>query len=134
MHGMNKAELYAKTLHDYFANHDEKESDAFLEKFNQFLYSKNETSLLKDVIKHVSKLDEIATSGSKTTLVVRDEVDAKKYEEIARSAHSETFDFGSLETIIDENIVGGYQVLSETKMIDNSYKKKLVEMYNTLIA
>lgn len=134
MHSMNKAELYAKTLHDYFSNHSEQESDAFLQKFYQFLEAKNEKSILKDVMKHVQKIDERAKAGTPTTLVVRDQEDAEKYRKIVESEHADLFDFSAIETIIDENIVGGYQIMSETKMIDNSYKRKLIEMYNTLVS
>lgn len=125
---MNKAELYAQTL---FEASQADDFDAFFKKFIGFLESRDEQKLLPKIVAAVADLEEKRDAGSKTIITVASKGDVTKFSEELKSM-SDSFDVSEATIVEDPNIVGGYIARSSTAMIDASYRKGLLEMYQRL--
>jgi|GEM_PF-3478853 len=129
---MKKAQLYAQTLQHASVTKTDSELETFFDNFMKLLDHKKEKKLLPAIVREFKSLQEKASKGSGTTLVVRDTADADKYKQ-ELSKHSDTFSLDEMTVVEDKTIVGGFIAKNSQAMLDRSYKKGLVDMYKKLI-
>lgn len=129
---MNKAEVYAQTLFYISENKSAEEFDSFFTKFIAYIESKQEQKLLPKILQLVEQLGEKNTSQN-TILTVAKKEDAEKFTKELQSM-GESFDATNIKIQEDSNIVGGFIARSNTAMVDASYRRGLLEMYQKLVA
>lgn len=127
---MNKATLYAQTLHA--AEKDSSDFDVFFAKFISYLEKRDEQKLLPTVLRELESLMARDQAGEETILTVAKQEDVEKYTKEISESYKD-FDIQSLKTQVDPNIVGGFIARNKQNMIDASYRKGLVQMYQKLV-
>ena len=128
---MNKATTYAQTLHKVSKEKTPAELDVFFTQMIEMLKHKKEYKILPAIYRaYTAMLERDAKTGG-TTLVVRDISLVEQYKK-ELEAHKDVFDLENLEVIEDEKIVGGFIAKNKTALLDNSYRKGLLAMYEKL--
>ncbi len=128
---MKKAATYAAMLYKVSQEKSGSDLGTFFSQFMKRLEEKKETKLLPTILSELEKKTERESQGKGTTLIVRDSdsvVAAKK----ALESFSEMFDTSEVTVKEDKNIVGGFIAKNNTNLLDRSFKKGLLEMYQRL--
>ena len=123
---------YARVLLDNFEQKKEAEFEVFLSNFLHLVRKKNQLKLLPKIFKTLERLIEEKRKAKKTFLILRDK---EEYQKILDSLKkfSGHFDLNNLEIRENKNIIGGYILKNKFFKVDNSYKKKLLELYRKII-
>jgi F0F1-type ATP synthase delta subunit len=123
---MSLVHAYAKVLEDAEAHGLGK---PFAEKMLSYMKAKGHLSLLPSVIKVASRL------GAKKAAVAvyAKKEDAAKYKNETASAFKNLEYAGTHETVIDPNIVGGFTVRANGKIVDKSFRSALVSLYRSIV-
>lgn len=123
---------YARVLLDNFEQKKEAEFEVFLSNFLHLVRKKNQLKLLPKIFKTLERLIEEKRKAKKTFLILRDK---EEYQKILDSLKkfSGHFDLNNLEVRENKNIIGGYILKNKFFKVDNSYKKKLLELYRKII-
>ena len=121
-----KAERLGKVLHEMttLTRHEGAHSKAALDSFVQYIHARGYAKLLPGILAEYERLGQSATeSGTIVTLAKkRDMKDI-----LAANGIDE-----KVETRIDETIVGGYTIETDSRFIDASHKNALIRLYQTL--
>lgn len=127
---MKTAELYAQTL---YKSYQENPSgfNTFFDNFIELLKHKNHYKMLPNILSKVLVLAQL-DDNNPTVLVVREsslvptlEKELTAYKDI----------FGTDYVIREEpNITGGFILKNRTSMVDQSYRTKLLHLYQQLVA
>lgn len=120
------AGIYAKALH--LATKDV-DSSAQKERFAQFLSvlkNRGHEALLPQILSVYER--ELEEKGKRTILTVASEKDAQKALKELES-HKETFDLEHLETVVDDSLIGGFVVRNQDTILDQSYRRALIGLY-----
>lgn len=129
---MNIVDQYAQTLIKASREKTSEEFNTFFEKFVALLKEKHHYKSLPAILRKVEQLSRGSDSRAKTIMVVRDAAQEGEYKDILKE-HEEVFG-SEYDVEVDENIVGGYVLKNRTHRIDNSYRSKLVKLYQRLVA
>ncbi len=96
------------------------------------LQEKGYESILPSVLHGVLKRLSAKSQNDSTTVTVARKSDLEKYSKMIKDALQEMGVDDSYETCVDENIIGGYIVKNKNKVVDNSYKKVLANLYHKI--
>ena len=129
---MNIVDQYARTLVKASQEKSTEEFNIFFEQFIALLKQKNHYKSLGAILRKVEQLSQGSESRNKTVMVVRDALSAGDYADVV-AQHADVF--GTQYDIeVDEHVVGGFVLKNRTHRIDNSYRSKLVKLYQRLVA
>lgn len=108
------------------------EFDDVIKKLKQTLEVKGHQKLYRSILLGLLKKSERAVYANVATVTTAREKDIGSLkEQIEKSLKSlNTTEF---ESRVDQSLVGGYVVEHDNKLIDNSYKSRLVALYRSLI-
>jgi F0F1-type ATP synthase delta subunit len=123
---------YAEVLIEAEQEKSAEDFDVFFKNFLAILKQKNQTKTLPSILLEVKKLDIQLKKDNKSILIVRDKSFADTYKEQILE-FSDTFDIDDVEVVEDEKIIGGYVLKNKKQQIDNSYKKRLLDLYSKII-
>jgi len=124
---------YAKVLVDAQEQKSENEFEKFFDNFLQILKKKNQIKILPNILKEVEKLLAENKKEKKSVLIVKDKSFAEKYKNQI-SKFADKFDIENLDIVENKNIIGGYILKNKKYKIDNSYKKRLLDLYNKIVS
>lgn len=131
-----KASWYAEALYAALREaKTESDSKKIFARFRKVLSARGHEKLLHLISRELEKIIVREQAVSEVTLVTADLKSQNKwahaldhYEKEGliqkRSAH---------RNIVDESIVGGYQIRTKDILIDASYKKSLLELYRSIV-
>lgn len=122
---------YAKILID--SEKSEKNLSEFFDNFINFLKEKGELKFLPKILVEVKNLLEKERKNNKTKIILKDKSFFEKYENELKS-FSKSFNIESMEIEENKNIVGGYILKNKKFKLDNSYKKKLLNLHKKILS
>lgn len=106
-------------------------SDAYASAFIAYLKRRGHLSLVPAILNRVARLER---AEQKTTVTLARASDADRFA-ASIASHLTTLP-GAGDTyavVVDERVVGGYQVAAAGKLIDRTYRTALVRLYHSSI-
>jgi len=123
---------YSEVLYRAFLEKSEEEFDIFLKKFIKQIKIKKISKILPKIFKYLEKKIEIEKNKDKTVLILKSKDEFEKNKKVIEK-YKNIFNLDNLELKEDKKIIGGYILKNSKKMLDNSYKNKLLKMYKKII-
>lgn len=131
-----KASWYAEALVRALESaKGEKETRHIITRFHEIVKARGHEGLLKMIPRELDRIAERNASQSHVTLVTADAKSRTKWAHAYDHYEKEgIIPAGSIRNdVVDETIVGGFQIKSKDILIDASYKKSLVTLYRNII-
>ena len=126
-------EKYAKALYDLMKDKSENEQDKLFSNFLKVLERNGHSKLLPRVLKSFEKISFQEKTDTSVDFVVSDSKFEDKYKAQIKK-YSKYFDKDQeVQTKTDSSIVGGFMIRSKNVVVDGSYKRSLVNLYNKFI-
>jgi F0F1-type ATP synthase delta subunit len=128
-----KARQYAEALHLAAADKDDAALQELLERFRVLLRERGHTRLTPAILRELEKLEAQRQDPNIVHVAVAQKQDTQAFaseiqEDIAAlDAAGQTQD-----VVVDETLIGGYEVRTGGGRIDRTYKRALLTLYNTL--
>ncbi|MFW0870938.1 MAG: F0F1 ATP synthase subunit delta [Patescibacteria group bacterium] len=127
---MKLAEQYARTLLQVAETKDAKDFDKFFDLFIEYLRAHHHEKLIPQICKNVVRLSKSQEASNKATITVRALGEDKKFSDLI---HEHQDMFGNAPQVqVDAHIVGGAVLRNRTHLVDASYRKALLDLYQTL--
>jgi F0F1-type ATP synthase delta subunit len=128
-----KARQYAEALHLAAAHKDEAGMEQILERFRALLTERGHLRLLPAILRELEKLHVQREDPDTVHVHVATDADAQRYAEaIAKDVEALRASGHKHNLLVDDTLVGGYEVRTGGARIDRTYKRALLTLYNTL--
>lgn len=130
-----KASWYAEALYGALEGvKTESESKKVFTRFNKVLSSRGHEKLLPFILRELEKILVREKSNHEVFLVTADGKSKSKWSHAYDHYEKEGVipKDAILREIVDESIVGGFQIRMRDILIDGSYKKSLLELYRNV--
>ncbi|MHB1118099.1 MAG: hypothetical protein ACYCZ7_01030 [Minisyncoccota bacterium] len=130
-----KASWYAEALYRALEGKDEKDAKKVIARFREVVKMHGHTGLLSSVPAEFEKIEARVQGRREATLITADPKSRIKW----AHAYDHYEHEGVLppdamrRDVIDETIIGGFQIRTKDILIDNSYRRSLVELYQNII-
>jgi len=120
--------IYTEVLFNNFLENQKnpEKFKSFFDNFVLFLKSKDLQSLLPKIVKNLENKIENNEEKNKTVITVKEASDVKK---LSSQIMNSNFNLDHIEIVENKNITGGFIIQDNKKMLDNSYKTKLLQAY-----
>lgn len=130
-----RASGYSEALYGAIDGKTENESKKIFGRFREVLAARGHGALLRFVPHELEKIAERERSHDEVTLVTADTKSRSKWAHAYDHYEKEGIIPKGAERreVVDESIIGGYQIRTKDTLIDASYKKPLVELYQRII-
>jgi F0F1-type ATP synthase delta subunit len=117
---------YAKALFDLIQDKNKDEADKTVADFLRYMEAKNKTKLLPKIVLEIERLYKKASKSAPKIYLVKEE-DSDKAIKKAES-------LGAYNPQIekDASLIGGFKIKTKNFVFDASYKKYLLELYESL--
>ena len=129
-----KASWYAEALTEALSGKNEKEAEKVLARFYEVIKAHGHTGLLPFIPAELEKIEVRAQAHREAILVTADTKSRTKW--VHAYDHYFTEALLPLDTtrrdVVDETIIGGYQIRTKDLLIDSSYKRSLIELYQNI--
>lgn len=131
---MKKAQQYAEALFEASLNKDDVELERIVTNFRLLLEQNGHLALMGAVLRELEKLTKQRGSSAELVIRVTQSSDVETFREKIE-ADILTLNATQLpkKVLIDETLIGGYEVRANGKRIDRTYKRSLLTMYTNLI-
>lgn len=128
------AHHYADALFRAVQEKDEATIDAIILRLVRYMKERGHSALLPTVVREYEILEKKREHEMVNTIRVKKFEDSNTYAELIQK-DIDTLGTPSLPrtVIVDETLVGGYEVRSKGMRIDRTYKRTLLTLYNTLL-
>ena len=129
-----KASWYAEALAEALSGKSEKEGSVLIARFYEVIKSHGHAGLLPLIPAELEKIEAREKAHREAILVTADTKSLTKWAHAYDHYYREALlplD-ATRRDIIDETIIGGYQIRTKDLLIDSSYKKSLVELYSKI--
>ncbi len=123
---------YAESLYSFYQSNPPEKFEGFFDNFIRYLQKKNKIILLPKILREIKKNIQIEKNNLKSKIILKNKNDFAKYQD-KLNKYQDFFNLKELEIIENKNIVGGYILKNKKYKIDNSYKKKLLSLYNKIV-
>lgn len=129
-----KAKQYAEALFLATRDKDEAMLDRIATRFRSLLEEKGHLALLPAVIRELEKLFTQRNNAAELVIRVANTSDAETLKEKI-IADIQSLGATALPTrvLVDETLIGGYEVRANGQRIDRTYKRSLLTLYTNLI-
>ena len=117
---------YAKALFDLIKDKSEAEVEKTFEDFLRYLKEKQKIKLLPKIMAELEKLYQKAAKSAPKLYIAKEE-DAEK---VAKKA--EAFALAKTVIVKDPEIIGGFKIKTKDFIFDASFKRYLLDLYETL--
>ncbi len=117
---------YAKAFFDLIKDKSEAEVEKTFEEFLRYLDEKKKSKLLPKIVAELEKLYQKAAKSAPKLYIAKEE-DAEK---VAKKA--EAFALAKTEIVKDPEIIGGFKIKTKDFIFDASFKRYLLDLYETL--
>lgn len=130
-----KASWYAEALYGALEGKSESDSSQVLARFRTVLVARGHSAFLRFIPQELGKIIEREKAHREVVLVTADDTSRTKWAHAYDHYEKEgAIPKGAVRRdIVDESIVGGFQIRTKDLLIDGSYKKSLVELYRRII-
>lgn len=129
-----KASWYAEALAEAISGKSEKEGKVLIERFYEVIKMHGHAGLLPLIPAELEKIEAREKTHREATLVTADTKSRTKW--IHAYDHYEKEGLfpqdAARRDVVDETLIGGYQIRTKDLLIDSSYKKSLVELYSKI--
>ncbi|OHA83419.1 MAG: hypothetical protein A2937_03815 [Candidatus Yonathbacteria bacterium RIFCSPLOWO2_01_FULL_47_33b] len=129
-----KASWYAEALAGALVGKNEKEAEKVVARFYEVIKAHGHTGLLPFIPAELEKIEARAQAHREATLVTADAKSRTKWSHAYDHYYRETLlplD-ATRKDVIDETIIGGYQIRTKDLLVDSSYKRSLIELYQKI--
>lgn len=129
-----KASWYAEALYGALNGKSESESKKILAQFSNVVLARGHKKLFHFIANELAKKNAIEKTNNEAVLITADSKSASKWSH----AYDHYEKAGEIQKgmvrrdVIDETIIGGFQIRTKGALIDGSYKKPLVELYKSI--
>ncbi len=130
-----KASWYAEALARALEDKSEKDHVAIMARFFKVMNVRGHMGLLKFIPAELEKIIMRDSVRNEVTLVTADEKSRAKWSHAFDHYEKEGIILSGADRhdVVDETIIGGYQIRSKSILIDSSYKKTLVDLYRNIV-
>jgi len=130
-----KASWYAEALYGVLENKAEGDSKKIFARFREVLAARGHGALLRFIPHELEKIAESRKAHDEITLITADIKSRTKWAHAYDHYEKEGVipKGATRHDVVDESIIGGYQIRTKDILIDGSYKKPLVELYRNII-
>lgn len=129
-----KASWYAEALAGALVGKSEKEAEKVVARFFEVIKVHGHTGLLSFIPAELEKIEAREKAHLEATLVTADIKSRTKW--IHAYDHYNKEGLLPLNAIrkevVDETIIGGYQIRTRDLLVDSSYKRSLIELYQKI--
>lgn len=129
-----KASWYAEALTYALKDKNDEEAKAVWLRFLKIIRDRGHVKLLKFIPTELEKIEAREHAHHDVTLITADEKSRTKWAHAYDHYEKEGIIPANAKrlNIVDESIIGGFQILSKNILIDSSYKKSLVDLYRNI--
>jgi len=129
-----KASWYAEALYEALEGKNQKEAEKVLARFYEVIKAHGHAGLLPLIPAELKKIEARKKSHREATLVTADTKSRTKWSHAYDHYEKEGLlpQEAIRRDVIDETLIGGYQIRTKDLLIDGSYKKSLVELYSKI--
>ncbi len=129
-----KASWYAEALYGALKGKNEKEAGVISSRFYEVIKSRGHAGLLRLIPAELSKIAEREYSKNVTHLVTATASSHAKWAHAYDHYEKEGIVPGNSirHDVVDETIIGGFQIRGRNILIDGSYKKSLFDLYQKI--
>lgn len=129
-----KASWYAEALAEALSGKSEKEAGAVVARFYEVIKAHGHTGLLPFIPAELGKIEAREKLHHEATLVTADIKSRTKWAHAYDHYEKEGLlpRDSKRHDVVDETIIGGYQIRTKDLLIDSSYKKSLIELYSNI--
>ncbi len=130
-----KASWYAEALYGALEGKSESDGSQVLARFRAVLAARGHSAVLRFIPQELGKIIEREKNKNEVILVTADSKSLSKWAHAYDHYEKEGIipKRATRRDVIDESIVGGFQIRADDILIDGSYKKSLVELYRQII-
>ncbi|MEK9167980.1 MAG: F0F1 ATP synthase subunit delta [Patescibacteria group bacterium] len=127
------AQWYAQALYDSIRDVSGKDAEKIFARFLDIVKRRGHTRLLNRVALLLRVQEEKDLWRSGVTLTIASEKDADRFgKRTAEFAESETDGKRTTRLCVDGTIIGGYRLRTSTTLLDDSYKRHLLDIYRLI--
>ena len=129
-----KAREYAEAIYEASKGKSDKELDGILSNAYALLKKKGHTPILPIILSELEKIEKKRGDVNELVVTVARESDREKQSDLIEKDIS-VLNAENLKqrTVVDDTIIGGYELRAGGLRLDNSYKRVLLDMYSKLI-
>lgn len=129
-----KAAWYAEALYRALEGKKEKDVDKVVARFYEVMRAHGHQGLIKQIPHEFKKIGERAERDGEVTLVTANAKSRTKWAHAYDHYEREGLIAKGAERkdVVDETIIGGYQIRTKDLLIDSSYKRSLIELYQNI--
>jgi F0F1-type ATP synthase delta subunit len=127
---MKLPEQYARVLTQRASQKDDQEFNTFFASFIDYLKAHHHEKLLPRILSAVQRISSSSAATNHTIITVGKAEDEQNFTQLI-TAHADTFGHDA-EVRVNPHIVGGIIIRNRTHLLDESYRARLIELYNTL--
>ncbi len=131
-----KASWYAEALARALNGKGEKEAIVISARFFDVVKTRGHSGLLKLIPAELKKITKREDSRSEVILVTADQKSRTKWMHAYDHYEKEGIvpSGATRRDVIDKSIIGGFQIRSKNILIDSSYKKSLLDLYQNIVS
>lgn len=127
------AQDYAQALYTATAQKDEATQDVILTRFLALLDEKNHKKLLPRIVREFTRVVERRRTNDGVLVRLARAKDLEHFRDgIVRDTETLHARGAKVRTILDDTVIGGYEVRAFGNTIDRTYKRRLINLYETL--
>ncbi|MBI5400689.1 MAG: F0F1 ATP synthase subunit delta [Candidatus Yonathbacteria bacterium] len=130
-----KASWYAEALYGAISGKSKNDSKKIFARFREVLAMRGHGALLRFIPHELEKIAENRKAHNEITLVTADSKSHAKWVHAYDHYEKEgVIPKGAIRRdVVDDSIIGGFQIRTRDMLIDGSYKKPLIELYRSII-
>ncbi len=129
-----KAGWYAQALYDALRGKNENDAPKIMASFHEVIKAHGHTGLLGLIPAEFAKIYDREKAGKEIILVTCDEKSRTKWVHAYDHYESEGLlpKDATRRDIVDDTIIGGFQIRTKDLLVDGSYKRSLLELYQNI--
>ncbi|MCK5588974.1 MAG: F0F1 ATP synthase subunit delta [Candidatus Pacebacteria bacterium] len=122
---------YAKIIFQASQEKTEGELNIFMQNFFSLLKEKKEVKILPKLYNELEKIIQEEERSNQTIIILKNENLLNTYKEELKKFDN-TFNQENIKIQKNENIIGGFIAKNKKYTLNNSYRKKLFELYQKI--
>ncbi len=129
-----KAQQYAEAIFQASRNKSEVELETVSVNTRALLERQGHVALLPAIVRELEKLTKKRKSSDEVVISIATKEDVNKFtESIVKDINKLNAENLSKRVIVDETLIGGYEVRANGERVDRTFKRSLLTMYTKLI-
>lgn len=128
-----RSKEYAQAFGEVLGDKEMKHGSEYAQNLLRVIRYRGHQRLLPSIVTELeTKVKEQGEVGVLTLTVARSEDEAVFQGAIEKDQKDFGFDDVEVQTVVDDSVIGGYRIESREHLIDRTYKKALLEMYQKM--